>query len=84
MSWLKKLLRVGSKARLMGVDLKGNQYYEHTLEGSLTNLLCYHYFSLSLCLSVGGRIKRHVRVSERQSPEEYSQDTIPPEWSSMI
>ncbi len=36
MSWLKKLLRVGSKVRLVGVDLRGNQYYEQirALEGS--------------------------------------------------
>ncbi len=35
MSWLKKLLRFGSKVRLVGVDLRGNQYYEQIMEGSL-------------------------------------------------
>ncbi|XP_064386630.1 NADH dehydrogenase [ubiquinone] 1 alpha subcomplex assembly factor 2-like [Halichondria panicea] len=66
MSWLKKLLRVGSKVRLVGVDLRGNQYYEQirALEG--------------------GRPKRHVRVHEMQSPEEYSQETVPPEWDRWL
>ncbi len=31
MSWLKKLLRFGSKVRLVGVDLRGNQYYEQII-----------------------------------------------------
>lgn len=31
---------MGARARLVGVDLRGNQYYEHILEGSLSTYLC--------------------------------------------
>ncbi len=31
MSWFKALLRWGSRAKLVGADLTGNQYFEKTL-----------------------------------------------------
>ena len=38
MSWLRRLLRVGSRAqKLVGTDLAGNQYFEKLVEGGKNN-----------------------------------------------
>ena len=33
MSWLRKVLRLGSRARIAGTDLNGNQYFETEARG---------------------------------------------------
>lgn len=39
MSWLKALLRWGARAKLVGTDLAGNQYYEKAIaRGERRNL----------------------------------------------
>lgn len=35
MSWVRRLFWLGSRAKMVGTDLAGNQYFEKTIEGKL-------------------------------------------------
>ena len=72
MSWLRTLLRVGSRAqKLVGSDLAGNQYFEQLVEGGKSDICCMQLACPSLKIilreSLDLGIKLEMPISSRYS-----------------
>lgn len=95
MSWLRKILRLGSRARIMGTDLNGNQYLETEARGMYTIDLLQvsfqdfgtrtHLMCIIIIHCVGGqRARRTVRMVGVTTEDQYTEGSIPHEWERML
>ena len=84
MAWLRRILGLKSRVRVVGTDLNGNQYIPGNTAWRYdsASLATLHRAYLWISLA-GRRPRRMVKMADVFTEDQYTEDALPHEWERM-